>query len=64
MTLRRDMVCLPDGRVNPEYYVLEFPEWVNVIALTREDRMVMVRQYRHGLGGVPDGTCCRICGSG
>ncbi|MBR1467397.1 MAG: NUDIX hydrolase [Bacteroidaceae bacterium] len=50
MTLRRDMVCLPDGRVNPEYYVLEFPEWVNVIALTREDRMVMVRQYRHGLG--------------
>ena len=50
MTVRRDRVQLPDGRVNPEYYVLEFPQWVNVIALTREGKMVMVRQYRHGLG--------------
>lgn len=50
MTVRRDKVRLPDGRINPEYYVLEFPEWVNVIALTRDGRMVMVRQYRHGLG--------------
>lgn len=50
LTCRRDRVRLPDGRVNPEYYVLEFPDWVNVIAITRDGRMVMVRQYRHGLG--------------
>ena len=50
LTARRDKLLLPNGKIHPEYYVLEFPEWVNVIALTREDRMVMVRQYRHGLG--------------
>lgn len=50
MTARKDVVQLPDGRINPEYWVLEFPDWVNVIAITREGEMLMVRQYRHALG--------------
>lgn len=52
LTARRDTVRLPDGRVNPEYYVLERPEWVNVIAVTVDGRFVMVEQYRHALGDV------------
>jgi 8-oxo-dGTP pyrophosphatase MutT (NUDIX family) len=43
-------VELPDGRRIDEYYVLEYPTWINVIAVTREGQMVLVRQYRHGLG--------------
>lgn len=50
LTARRDRVCLPDGRINPEHYVLEYPTWVNVIAITEEGKFVMVEQYRHGLG--------------
>lgn len=50
MTARRDTVEYPDGRVNDEYWVLEYPEWVNVIAITKEGKMVMERQYRHGAG--------------
>ena len=50
LTARRDTVQLPDGRVNPEFYVLEYPSWVNVIARDTEGNFVMVRQYRHGLG--------------
>ncbi|MBO7305995.1 MAG: NUDIX hydrolase, partial [Bacteroidales bacterium] len=49
LTARKDVVQLPDGRVNNEFYVLEYPDWVNVIAITKEDKMVMIRQYRHGL---------------
>ena len=49
LTARKDVVQLPDGRVNNEFYVLEYPDWVNVIAITKDDRMVMIRQYRHGL---------------
>ncbi len=30
--------------------MLHSPDWVNVIALTAERRMVLVRQYRHGSG--------------
>lgn len=47
LTARKDCVRLPDGRINPEYWVLEFPDWVNVIALTKDGLMVMERQYRH-----------------
>lgn len=49
LTARCDKVELPDGTVHPEYYVLEYPMWVNVIAITAEGQFVMVEQYRHGL---------------
>ena len=48
LTARRDKLQLPDGRVVPEYYVLEYPEWVNVIAITKDGQFVMERQYRYG----------------
>lgn len=32
-----------------EFYVLEAPDWVNVVPLTDDRQVVMVRQYRHGL---------------
>lgn len=50
LTARRDHLLLPDGREIPEYYVLEYPDWVNVIAITKDGRFVMERQYRHALG--------------
>ena len=52
LTARRDKVQLPDGRINPEYYVLEYPDWINVIAITKTGMFVMVEQYRHGLQDV------------
>ena len=50
LTARRDEVKLPDGRIISEYYVLEYPDWVNVIAITKDGHFVMERQYRHALG--------------
>ena len=41
LTARCDQVELPDGRIIPEYYVLEYPNWVNVIAITKDGRFVM-----------------------
>lgn len=52
LTARVDKVELPNGVVHPEYYVLEYPTWVNIIAITADGRFVMVEQYRHGLGDV------------
>lgn len=57
LTARKDQVQLPDGRVHPEYYVLEYPGWVNVIAETKEGLLVLERQYRHGLGQVSTEIC-------
>jgi 8-oxo-dGTP pyrophosphatase MutT (NUDIX family) len=59
LTARRDVAELPDGRINHEYYVLEYPDWVNIIAITKDGRIVMERQYRHALGK----TCYELpCG--
>lgn len=57
LTVRRDKVLLPTGAINPEFYVLEYPDWINVIAITDDGRFVMERQYRHGLGE----TCIELC---
>jgi 8-oxo-dGTP pyrophosphatase MutT (NUDIX family) len=41
------------------YHVLEFPNWVNIVALTVDGQIVLVREYRHGasqiLLGLPGG---------
>ena len=59
LTARRDVAQLPDGRINHEYYVLEYPDWVNIIAITEEGEVILERQYRHGLGN----TCYELpCG--
>jgi ADP-ribose pyrophosphatase len=49
LTVRRDSVRLPNGNTCPEYYVLEYPDWINVVAIDRQGKMLLVRQYRHGL---------------
>ena len=56
LTVRHDQVRLPDGRINPEFYVLEYPDWVNIIAITENGEFVMERQFRQGLGK----TCFEI----
>jgi ADP-ribose pyrophosphatase len=34
-----------------DFYVLAAPAWVNIIPVTREREVVLVRQYRHGISG-------------
>lgn len=50
LTMRADTCERPDGKIIEPYYVYEFPDWVCAIALTKENKVVMVRQYRHALG--------------
>lgn len=49
LTVRCQRMLFPTGREHPEYYILEYPTWVNIIALTPDDRMLLVRQYRPAL---------------
>lgn len=49
-TVRRDTVQIPSGVVIPHWYVFEFPTWANVVAVTKEGKIVLISQYRHGLG--------------
>lgn len=47
-TLREDEIQLANGVRIPKYYVLEYPNWVNVLAITKDKKFLMIRQYRHG----------------
>jgi 8-oxo-dGTP pyrophosphatase MutT (NUDIX family) len=59
-TVRREHVRLPNGTEIPEYWITEYRPWVNVVAVTAADELVLIRQYRHGIGAVhfeiPAGT--------
>lgn len=47
LTARRDHVKLPTGAEINEFYVLEYPEFCNVIAITKDGKYLLERQYRH-----------------
>ncbi len=64
LTARCDRVQLSNGVVNDEYYVLEYPEWVNTIAITREGEFIVIRQYRHGIRETGYEICAGICEEG
>ncbi len=50
LRLRRDHIELPSGRRIGPYYVRESRGFAVVFALTEGDRVVLVRQYKHGIG--------------
>jgi 8-oxo-dGTP pyrophosphatase MutT (NUDIX family) len=52
MVLRHQTFRLPSGREIADYWISEYPPWVNVVAVTADDRLVLVRQFRPGIGAV------------
>ena len=52
LILRHQHFRLPTGREIADYWISEYPPWVNVVAVTRDDELVFVRQYRPGIGAV------------
>ena len=50
LSVRQECVEMPNGHRIPTWFILEFPDWINVIALTKDGKMVLVNQYRHALG--------------
>lgn len=48
-TVRKDKCITPEGIIVDPYYVYEFPTWVTVVAVTEDNKVIMVRQYRHAL---------------
>jgi len=47
-SLRTDRARSPRTGMDHDFFVLESSSWVNIIPITGENQVVMVRQYRHG----------------
>jgi len=60
--VRKDICESQEGKIINPYYVYEFPEWATAFALTEDNKVVLVKQYRHPIeeviielpGGVVD----------
>lgn len=52
ISLRADDCVTDEGAVVAPYYVLEYPDWVEIVALDADDNVLLVKQYRHGLGDI------------
>jgi 8-oxo-dGTP pyrophosphatase MutT (NUDIX family) len=50
LEITEERVQLPNGTVIGEFHVLHSPPWAALIAITPDRQMVLVEQYRHGLG--------------
>ncbi len=40
----------PDNTIVDDFYILDAPDWVNVVALTDQNEFILVNQYRFGTG--------------
>jgi 8-oxo-dGTP pyrophosphatase MutT (NUDIX family) len=47
-SLRQDTSQSPRTGQIHSFFVLDTPDWINIIALTPEQKVVMIHQYRHG----------------
>jgi ADP-ribose pyrophosphatase len=60
LRIRTDQCETQDGRVIGSWHVAECSPWVNVLALTADRQVVLVGEYRHGIGqvvlGLPGGA--------
>ncbi len=68
--LRCDQIELPDGTRVGDYYVRESRGFSVVFAVTSDERVVLVRQYKHGIddvvlelpaGGIDPGEDAKTC---
>lgn len=49
LNLREDRIEAGAGQVVDPFYVVEYPDWSCVVALTADDHLLLVEQYRHGV---------------
>jgi len=50
--VRSESCVTPSGKLIEPYYVLDYSNWVTIFPVTRNNELIAIRQYRHGLGKV------------
>jgi ADP-ribose pyrophosphatase len=50
--LFRQTVELPDGRIVDDYHKIQLPDFVAIVAQTPDGKILVERQYKHGIGHV------------
>ena len=49
--VREEHVRVNDGR-RSDFYVIESPNWVNIVGATKNGEIIMIEQFRQGIGEI------------
>lgn len=52
LRIHRQTLCLPDNRIVEDYYQIDLPSFAAIYAVTEQDQVLLLRQYKHGVGQV------------
>ncbi|HJO92963.1 MAG TPA: NUDIX hydrolase [Victivallales bacterium] len=52
LKVRADKCIMPNEKIIEPYYVLEYPNWVNIVPVTVDEKVILVKSYRHGIGKI------------
>jgi len=47
-SVRKDACVSPLTGDKHDFFIVEAPDWINVVAITGDDEIVLIEQYRHG----------------
>lgn len=50
LKIRCEELALPDGSTLDEYYIIENRGWVGIVPVTEDGRIIINKQYKHGIG--------------
>ncbi|MGM9698942.1 MAG: NUDIX hydrolase [Prevotella sp.] len=64
INVRKDKIRMPKGVELDDFYILEYPDWINVVAITEEGNYILERQYRHGTQTVEYEICAGVIEKG
>lgn len=50
LQIREEACELPDGRVLDPYIIIDIPSFCNIVIVTAEEEIILVKQFRHAVG--------------
>lgn len=61
LSIRSDRCQTADGKIIEPFHIIEADNWTNIVALTDDGDVVLIKEYRHGAQavtlGIPGGVC-------
>jgi ADP-ribose pyrophosphatase YjhB (NUDIX family) len=48
VTIKTGPVTCKRTGIQKDFYLIDFPDWVNIVALTHDRNIVMIKQFRYG----------------
>ena len=49
-SIRKETSVSPFTETEHDFFIIDTPDWVNIVALTDDEEVILIEQFRHGIG--------------